>query len=260
MNFNHLFKKTVRSGFISICLLGLFVSYAYADCGGMFSSSITKDIEVESFHSLDISGEANVAIRQGEIVSLSIKAPEKVIEDLKIKIRSGKLIIEPDDCDREYNVSVTMKEIKSLEFSGSVNAESAAEIQTEDLKLDVSGSADIKLAVKADSVAFDSSGSSNVDMTLSVEKLSIDSSGSSDLTFKGTTETLSVDTSGSTDLNALELTSKNCIVRSSGSGDIKLNVEESLDVKTSGSVDVEYKGQPRISMSSSGSTNLKALK
>ncbi|MBU2510672.1 DUF2807 domain-containing protein [bacterium] len=143
MNFDRQFKNVIRIGLFNICLLGLFASHIQANCGGMFPPDITKEIVVDSIHSLAISGNANVFIKQEETASLSIKAPKEVLEDLDIKVKSAILSIKPDNCDREYTVYVTMKEVESLKFSGSVTAESTSEIQTGDLQMDISGSANI---------------------------------------------------------------------------------------------------------------------
>ena len=259
MKTNHFIKKTIYSFMFKICFLGLFAASAQADCGGFNAPKLNKTVKVDFFHSLEISGKANVFIQPGETTSLNLKAAGPVIEDLEIEVSSGKLIIEPDDCDKTYNVYVTMQQFESLDFSGSTTVESTSVINTKALQVQVSGSAKIKLAIAADIITLESSGSSKITLDLTTEKFKIGSSGSSTLVFSGSAQTVLMEGSGSYDLDAFELKVKKFTLNSSGSSQLKLNIEESLVAETSGSMDIRYKGQPKISISTSGSTNLKAI-
>jgi hypothetical protein len=259
MTLTKMIKKLVFTVTIDICLLGLLVITAHADCGGLFASNIEKTIKVDSFHSLLIAGDAKIFIRQGESTALVIKAPKGVIEDLDISVRGDELSIKQDDCEREYSVMVTMKEIQSLLFSGSVDVKGETDLRGNKIAFKSSGSVRAKLTIQVNQLQFDASGSSTADLIIETEQLEIDISGSVDLVLSGTANEVSVDSSGSTEIDGFGLRTKKYTIRSAGSSDLKINAIESLDVRASGSSVIKYKGQPQISTSTSGGVVLKSV-
>jgi len=261
MELTNFIKKMTRFGAFSGCILGLMISSVQAaSCGGIFASDVTKEIEVKkAFHSLFVSGDADVFIKQGNSASLRIKAPKEVIEDLDIEVRQGKLDISPDDCKKEYTVYITMKDIETLSFSGRSDVTGETEFKGKNIKVKGSGSTKMKLAVHSNSLEFDTSGSSYGELKVSTEKFELDNSGTSDLILSGSAKLVKFDSSGRTDIEAFELIAQEYQISSSGSCDLKIHVVEKLKVSASGSCDIEYKGQPRITNSSSGGGSLTAV-
>ena len=70
---------------------------------------------------------------------------------------------------------------------------------------------------------------------------------------------LGISISGSGNIDALDLASQVAEIRISGSGSIRVNVQQNLDVRISGSGSVKYRGQPQISQSISGSGSVKSV-
>lgn len=127
-------------------------------------------------------------------------------------------------------------------------------------RLDLSGSMSVqadRLVVQALTLA--ASGSVKGDLQVVAETLHVSGSGSINLTLTGQVEQLEVHGSGSIKLNSQDLLARRVEVRSSGSSNISVWAEDSLDIHTSGSTRVRYRGQPRVSQSVSGSSSIEAL-
>ncbi|MNL52363.1 hypothetical protein D3C87_1755280 [compost metagenome] len=81
-------------------------------------------------------------------------------------------------------------------------------------------------------------------------------SGSGDIKLKGSSDSVVIKLSGSGDIEAANLKSKNANITVSGSGDVKVNCNESLTARVSGSGDIKYTGSPEkrdVKVSGSGS-------
>ena len=116
----------------------------------------------------------------------------------------------------------------------------AASLETEALRLTVSGSGDIALA------------------QMSASELEATLSGSGSLTLAGTAERQRVSLPGSGNYEAGDLESQSAEVTISGSGNGTVWVREALDVRLSGSGTVNYVGTPTVGprdISGSGDIN-----
>jgi hypothetical protein len=78
-------------------------------------------------------------------------------------------------------------------------------------------------------------------------------SGSGMIRLQGTADEIDGSVSGSADLDLARVAARRATVRVSGSGDVVVQVTESLDAEVSGSGDVRYLGTPRVEARTSGS-------
>ena len=101
-------------------------------------------------------------------------------------------------------------------------------------------------------------GSSDVFLhSIQSENLKINLTGSGDIIAKGKTNHLSITVSGSGDIDATELTARNATIDIRGSADVQITTKETLNVSISGSGDVTYFGNPQqINKRISGSGDL----
>ncbi len=84
-------------------------------------------------------------------------------------------------------------------------------------------------------------------------------SGSGKARLAGAIQEQEIRISGSSEVNAEELECKEARVRISGSGAVRVQASEKLDVHITGSGDVRYAGQPVISHHISGSGSVRSL-
>ena len=177
---------------------------------------------------LQITGESNL-LEYIETEVTDDKLKIQVKKGFDIRISSGQKIL----------IVVPFKEISAVALSGSGDLYTKnATIKTNKLKMALSGSGDVVIDLEAN------------DLTMAV-------SGSGDMTATGTAETAKISLAGSGDIYADKLKTKNSDVRLSGSGDIRVYVEEHLKARVAGSGDITYKGNPeKLDTKTSGSGDI----
>lgn len=212
----------------------------------MKASPNEEERKVEPFHSVVIAGSENLHVSQGTEQKLLVVADDDVLRHLKTTVRNGTLYVEMEDhygyhFDSDVHVFVTMKEVRALHVAGSGNIKGETTVQSDELKLKISGSGNITMDVKATSIRTAIAGSGDVRLT-------------------GSTENHDVGISGSGSVSALDLSADRYDISISGSGTSKVSVKSSLDISISGSGKVSYSGNPdKLNTQVSGSGRVTKL-
>ena len=200
---------------------------------------VTKTRNVSEYDQIAVAGSFDVKLVAGKEGKLTIKGEENLLEYLITEVKDGKLKIKWEkgvniNTTKELLVTVPFEDIEAVSLAGSGDVFSEDTIKTDNLKVALAGSGDMKLKINASSI------SSAV-------------SGSGDIKLMGSSENLKCAIAGSGDIDGYELTSNNVEVSIAGSGDIKVNAKENLKARISGSGDVYFKGNPRQDVKVSGS-------
>lgn len=200
---------------------------------------VTKTRNVSEYDQIAVAGSFDVKLVAGKEGKLTIKVEENLLEYLITEVKDGKLKIKWEkgvniNTTKELLVTVPFEDIEAVSLAGSGDVFSEDTIKTDNLKVALAGSGDIKLNIKASSISSAVSGSGDIKLT-------------------GSSENLKCAIAGSGDINGYELASNNVEVSIAGSGDIKVNAKENLKARISGSGDVYYKGNPRQDVKVSGS-------
>jgi hypothetical protein len=186
--------------------------------------SETRDLELSAFDKIDLGGSLEIRIKQGPKQSVRIIAAPKVFKNFTFQVerktltmkKTGWFSVCVGPCGIEFEI--TVPEIRKLELSGSVDLV-GKEIDADELKIDVSGSAEIELSGKA--------------------------------------RKLNIEASGSIEIDAFDLKADIVVSDISGSSTLKVHAVEVLDVEISGSGEVFYSGHPeKIKMDVSGSVTV----
>ncbi len=183
------------------------------------SGNVTSETrDVSGFDEVELRGIGNLSIRQTGSESLSVEAEEDVLPKIRTEVVNNRLIIGPEpntsiQTTEPINYELTVKDFHALEASGSggINAQG---IDTDKLRISISGSGALETSGRADS-----------------QKVGISGSGA---------------------YRAEDLRSKEAKITVSGSGSAIVNVSEALDAKVSGSGSVEYIGNPTVEKDVSG--------
>ncbi len=199
---------------------------------------VNEVINMASFDAIDLKIAGKVYIRQGNEQRVEIEAPRRLIDEMEFDVRNGEWEIETDRCvrydSRDLKIFITLPNFTSVAISGSGDIISENTLVIGDLNLRISGSGNIDLAVDADDIN-----------TLI--------SGSGDVFLEGSADVLDLIISGSGDFRGFNLLANAAKILISGSGDVEVNVDDTLDVRITGSGDVRYKGTPAINTQISGS-------
>jgi len=200
---------------------------------------VTETRNVSDYDEIAVAGSFDVKLVAGKEGKITIEIEDNLLEYLITEVKEGKLKIKWEkginiNTTKELLVTVPFEDIEAVSLAGSGDVFSEDTIKTDNLKVALAGSGDIKLNINAIGI------SSAV-------------SGSGDIKLMGSTENLKCAIAGSGDINGYELVSNNVEVSIAGSGDIKVNAKENLKARISGSGDVYYKGNPRQDVKVSGS-------
>lgn len=204
--------------------------------------------EVANFDEVVLEGSGIITLEQGEGEGLVIEADESLLPKIKSEVVDGRLRLGMKSW-LDYltligrptiHYQVIIRQVHGVSISGSGKLE-AGRLETDHLRLRVSGAADMKVT------------------DLRSNDLETSYSGSGKASLSGAVQTHDIRISGSSEINAEEMGCKDARVRISGSGAVRVQASEKLDVHITGSGDVRYGGQPVITHHISGSGSVRTL-
>lgn len=204
---------------------------------------------VSGFTGISLSISANVYLSQSSDYRVELEGDADYLEEIETIVDGDILKIKNKDHfnfdfrNKKINVYISMPKVCSVSVSGSGDIIAQTAIKSDDLKIKISGSGNVKIE------------------SLSVKNLDLGISGSGDIKMSGTdiAETASYSISGSGDIDNQDLQCKKVDIHVSGSGDVRVWAVEELDARVSGSGDVYYKGRPIVNAKSSGSGGIHHL-
>lgn len=207
---------------------------------------VSIERSVGNYDAVALAGWFDVELVEGNEGELTLKGESNLLEYVKTEVKDGKLVIKtekginlrPSNWNGGIHVTVPVEQINSVSLSGSGDIVGRTTLKTDAFKARMSGSGDIELTVDAQSV----------ETVLS---------GSGDISIEGKTTDLNVQVSGSGDVKAYGLEAEFVTATVSGSADIKVTANQSIDARVSGSGDISYRGNPKkIKSKSSGSGDI----
>lgn len=188
----------------------------------------TKEIELESFNGINLSGGFEVTIEEGNAPLLIIETDENLIPYIKTEIRGGNLDIytsESISSRKGVKLHIVYTELEEIEVSGAVALKNEGILRTEDLELAMSGAGGIDIELEASSLELRLAGAGAVELAGNVGQQRIIMSGAGGL-------------------DAFDLISKECDINISGVGGAEIYVTERLDAQVSGIGGISYRGNP----------------
>ncbi|MEC7263913.1 MAG: head GIN domain-containing protein [Bacteroidota bacterium] len=207
---------------------------------------VTIERSVGEYDGVSLAGWFDVDLVAGKEGEITLDGEANLLEHIVTEVKNGKLVIKtennmnlrPSSWNRGIKITVPVESISSVSLSGSGDIVGKTTIKSNDFSTSIAGSGDISLTVEA----------VNVDASLA---------GSGDINLAGKTNDLDVSVSGSGDIKAYELEAENVKANVSGSADIRVTANQSIDARVSGSGDIHYRGNPKkINTKSSGSGDI----
>lgn len=229
----------------SLLMITLFL-VAACDPGGngpRISGSgnvVTETRTLDAFTRIQVDGSANIVLRQEATQMVSVEADDNIVPIITTQVRNGELLIDNTQNYRTKNavtVYIAIPTVSAIRIRGSSDLIGATALEGESLMIEVSGSG-------------------NVDLEVYYNEITSIATGSSDITLAGEVTKQDVSITGSGNYRARELSSEECFITVTGSGDGEVRVSRLLDVKVSGSGDVVYHGNPEVRSSVTGSGDL----
>lgn len=209
-------------------------------------SGVTKvsTKEVSAFDKVDVSGAIDVIVNIGNKSEVVIEADSAImpyvvteVKDRELRIYNKGIIGSFNFKNNKILVTITTPSILELESSG------ACDVTINDLKTDM-----FKVSL---------SGACDLIGSFECNVLDFESSGSSDSKLRGKVKNCNIELSGACDIKALDLEVDSLKIEGSGSSNVEITVQNSLDVELSGASELRYKGEPKyIKTDMSGVSNL----
>ena len=190
---------------------------------------ISQEEDLSGFERVDASDSFNVDIQQGENYSVVIRIDDNLQDDIEVMVRDGTLEIgfsrDIITNNATMEADITMPKLTGVGLSGASDARITGFRSSSSFSADLSGSSSISGAIDAGDV-------------------SLDLSGSSEINLEGSGNDLEIDASGASDIDLSNFPVEDAAVDVSGSSQVIINVNGTLDVKASGSSDITYLGNP----------------
>jgi len=193
---------------------------------------ISYEVPVKDFSEIHINGPCEMVYEQKVNKSpyVRVEIDENLKDLLNVKSRNGKLSVGlrgNDIAAAKYKVYTNSSRLNGLKITGSGKVNLKNEINSQDLKVSISGSG----GMKADKLKC-------ANFILSI-------SGSGNVVASGDIFSSKIKISGSGYVDAFKLKTQNTTCEVSGSGSAKVYASESLVSRVSGSGGIEYKGSPK---------------
>jgi carbon monoxide dehydrogenase subunit G len=229
-------------------IIGILIMVVMASgCVGTGSGNVVKENrDLSGFKEISLNGDINLILKQGDVESVEVEAEDNIISDIKTQVTGNKLMISHEGASsmirptKPINVYVTVKDINSIEISGSGKVE-GSNINTNNLDLSISGS-----------------GTSAIEnLTANNLKASISGSGKIELTGKTSSQNINIEGSG--EYKTKNLQSEKTVITIDGSGSAEVNTSQNLEINITGSGKVSYSGNPTIKQNINGQGDVKQI-
>lgn len=188
----------------------------------------TKEIDLDSFKKLKLSGAFEVHIEEGSSPMLRIVTDENLMKYIEAKVKGGKLDIyttDPISSKEGIKLYLNYVSLEEIELSGAVSLSNDEALKAEELNLNMSGAGSMELE-------------------LSVDELYMYISGAGAVELGGDVNSQTINMSGAGGLDAYDLKSVECDINISGVGGANLYVTEKLYANVSGIGSINYRGNP----------------
>jgi hypothetical protein len=226
--------KRMKSGYLLLCVV-LFIVYSSCQYEpGIKQVELTLD--TVPFDRIHLESSADVRIIQSDNFQVVIKGMQKDVDDVDVNVIDNRLSIDehgthPD----EMVIKIFVPEISQLECQGSSDIFGESNFQqNRNMDIHVQGSGKLDFAIQTDDVDLDLSGSAYVYL-------------------EGTIRDLDANITGSGWLRSFNLISEFSDVSVEGSGSAEVTANNDLDAFISGSGDIYFKGHPSITSQITGS-------
>lgn len=203
---------------------------------------VERKVDLERIKGISLPGSAKVYLTQGSSQEVLITGQENIIDNLSLEVSGEVWHINnkrPVWHSEPLKIYLTLEILRLIKISGSGDIEFVNHFKNQkDLEIRISGSG-------------------KVDLDADAREIRANISGSGDLFMRGSADYLDFTVTGSGSVSAYDLIAHRADVRISGSGGMKLWVEDHLDARISGSGSVYYKGDPEVNSSISGSGSVR---
>jgi hypothetical protein len=194
----------------------------------------TEFTEIKASTGLD------VYITQEDQQTVTLEADENLQDLIVTEVENGVLKIYSEKniwSAKSKKVHISVKKLNSLKATSGSAVRSKTTIQSDEISIDASSGASVRMTVAANSVATNTSSGATIRVA-------------------GTADNHAAKASSGSSIKAYDLISKNVIVKVSSGANIDIHASEKIEARASSGGDIDYKGTPEkviVKTSSGGS-------
>lgn len=253
-----------------------------------------KNFNVAGFSGINAGGVFSIELIKSNNEKVTVETEAELLNYVNVRISNNVVVLSidnkiPKKLQRNMKpilVTVYMKEFSWLSLSGasrlitdyqftvekfSANLSGASkvfglDINSEQMKIVLSGASEFSITGSASSVSYDitgaakasikqnceslkmeGSGAAKISVEGAAKKIDISFSGAVNATFKGEgSDVCRLEMSGASNFNSLNFPVKEMVIKLSGVSNAKVNVIDSINVSGTGGSKISYKGDPQI--------------
>ncbi len=233
--------RIIITSIVSILMLSCNFSMNLGEGVDGNGNVITVDRDISTdFDQIKVSQGLDLYITQSNDVALSIEADENLHDLIMTDVENNILRIYSTENIRRSSskkIMLNINDISAIKATSGSDVYSTNTIEVDELELNTTSGADMKLDVKT-------------------QILNCHSTSGSDIRVSGTTEVLIAEATSGSDIKADKLKAETSKVKATSGADISVNTSKELTARATSGGDVRYSGNPEkvnTSDSSSGS-------
>jgi hypothetical protein len=193
---------------------------------------VTRDVSVQPFDELQVSGVFNVSLIQGDKVQVKIEAEDNLQPLFQVTNEGSKLTISMKkginiNTKTKMNVYVTFKTLTVIDMNTVGNVSTNSKLKLNDL------------SIKSNSVG-------SIDLKLDVQTMHVDNSGVGSVKLSGSADNAVIKNSGVGSIHAGDFIVQRMNINNSGVGSAEVNAEKELTVNDSFLGKIKNKGNASV--------------
>lgn len=189
-----------------------------------------EERNIDNFDRIDVSGHFDIYLKKGDKAGVRVDAREMNLDEIVTRVNGSTLRIESTRRNlrdgQKGIIYITFTSLRDIDMSGAGKIVSESVIQSEDLKVEMSGAGNIEIEVDVKNFDISLSGAGNMEIVGKAQKAEIGISGAG--SFKG-----------------FRFICEEAEVSMSGVGKAQVYATEYLDAEASGVGSVRYRGEPK---------------
>lgn len=205
----------------------------------------TKNFDVKDFDRLKIGSVFKINVRPGQSFEVKVSGDREYVDELLAEVKGGELEVTFKEgktrlrLKNAVTIDITLPYLRAVSFSGTTNSTVHPGFTTSNFVAYISGTA-------------------NAEITMQSQEMYLDISGAANLKIGGKSDKLKVNTDGTSGLDAFNLAVTDATVDVSGTSGAKINASGTIKANASGAASIKYKGTANVA--SINTTKLSTIK
>ena len=208
----------------------------------------TYEYDLAGFVGISGSGAFVIEVKKSDRFSVQIIASKSLKDKLIVDVRGTNLYLGMKPFsgfsfnEKSPKAIITMPYLESVQLSGASSMIAAGFNSNKNFDCDLSGSSSLDIDIVTGDSTIGLSGASDATIVMETKSLSLELSGSSDVEMFGYGMNLNADLGGTSSADLRDFSIKNANVELSGSSDLHLKMDGTLNIDASGASNMYYTG------------------